>query len=102
MIVDKDAQVPVALFFPPTVLQAQISTSFSYSKYSLNTIHRVVFNNSEERTGSANVFFKILKGRIYLSSVILLPALLVCICRLSFETSTARNLMLVLESLEGF
>lgn len=34
---------------------------------------------------------------MYLSSVFLLPALLVCVYRLSFETTKARNLMLVLE-----
>lgn len=97
MILYEDAHVPVALFFLPTMLHAQTSTSFSYSKYSLNTIRRVVLNYSEERTGSAKVLFRILKGRIYLSSAFLLPALLVCICRLSFETTTTRNLMLVLE-----
>lgn len=86
--------MPVALFFLPTMSHAQTSTSFSYSKYSLNTICRVVLSHSEERIGSAKVLFKILKGRIYLNSVFLLLALLV---RLSFETTTARNLMLRFE-----
>lgn len=43
------------------------------------------------------MFFKILKGRICLSSVFLLPVLLVCVYRLPFENTTARNLMFVLE-----
>lgn len=92
MIPYEDAQVSVALFFLPTVLQAQTPTSFSYSKCSLNTIRRAVLSYSEIHTGSAEVFFKILKGRIYSSSVFLLPALLVCIYRLPFENTTARNL----------
>lgn len=97
MIPYEDAQVPVALFFLPTMLHVQTSTSFSYSKRSLNAIHRVVLSCSEICTGSAKVFFKILKGRICLSSVFLLPVLLVCVYRLPFENTTARNLMFVLE-----
>lgn len=97
MIPYEDAWVPVALFFLPTMLHTRTSTSFPYIKYSLNTICRDLLNYSEERTGSAKVLLKILKGWIHLSSDFLLPALLVCIYRLSFETKIARNLMLVLE-----
>lgn len=41
--------------------------------------------------------FKIVKVRIYLRSVFLLPALIECIYKLSLETVTARNLVFVFE-----
>ena len=87
----------LTFFFLPTVLHAHTSIPFSYSKCSLNTICRVVLNYSEAGTGSVKVVFKMLKGRIYLRSIFLLPALLVCIYKLSFETTRARNLMFVFE-----
>lgn len=83
--------------FLPTVLRAHTSIPFFYSKCSLNTICRVVLNYSEAGTGSAKVIFKILKRRMYLRSVFLLPALLACICKLSFETTTPQNLIFLFE-----
>lgn len=56
-------------FFLPAVLHAHISIPFSYSKCSLNTICGLVLNYSEAGTGSAEVVFKIWKGRIYLFEV---------------------------------
>lgn len=70
----EDTCVAVVFFFLATMLHAHAIIPFSCSKCSLHTICRVVLNYSEAGTGSAEVVFKILNGRIYLRSISLPPA----------------------------